>query len=103
MESLTAPATVTILRTMTVKRLVIGTNVYNMPEGTSDVNAMTIARPYIRSGCWMARYAGSSRDEATMVVVTLRGYSRDLAAKAEARLAKLVKKYGGELPEYKAA
>lgn len=92
--------TITIIPTMNVRRALIGGRELAMREGTSDVNALDRVRPYVRGSSYVGFYAGSSREDVTLVVVVVRGYGKDVWQRAEARAKKLGKKYGGELPPY---
>ena len=83
--------TATFVPTLKVTRVALGSRFMALPSGTTDVNASDVVAPYVRKACWTWAFAGS-KDNATMVIVTVR--KGDWAG-AERRLHSLCKKHGG--------
>ena len=85
--------TATILPTRTVKHIIVGTKSYDLPEGTTDVNATSYIDTVARLSTCTWGYAGPATD-ATLVVVGVRckrGERLSVAFKrANARLQKII-------------
>lgn len=94
---MTTIGTITILATRTVRQAIVGSKTLNLPEGTTDVNAVDVIRPYVPGNTWTWVYAGP-KDNSTLVVAVVRGRRGELKEafdRATKRAQKIADKING--------
>lgn len=89
--------TITLIPTRTVRQVVIGSTFMTLPEGTTDVNAVDVVRPYVPGKMWTYIFVGPEANS-TLIVAVVRRTSRDESiteafARAEARAKKMGEKF----------